>query len=177
MHVVLFTIVGTDPAIVDFVIDECNVICYGTVVTIRISSFLSLLPSHTHTCTHVYAEVQRIYQSRISVINNGQVSVDTFEVIGLASVELGAGPSGASPPTYVFDCNTTLNNGANITWHYNSEAPRFGIGPIPNSPNGRRLSTSGITTSDLGVYTCLDTYTNTNVSINITQGERLCSSL
>ena len=131
----------------------------------------------THAYTHVYAEVQRIYQSRISVTNNNQVSVDTFEVIGLASVELGADLSGASPPTYVFDCNTTLNNGTNITWRFNSEAPRFEIGPIPNSQNGRRLSTSGIMTSDLGVYTCLDTYINTNVSINITQGERLCLSL
>ena len=132
---------------------------------------------HTHTYTHMNAEVQRIYQSRISVSNNSQVSVDTFEVIGLASVELGADLSGASPLTYFFDCSTTLNNGANITWHFNSEAPRFRIGPIPNSQNGRRLSISGITASDLGVYTCLDTYTNTNVSINITQGERLCLSL
>ena len=101
---------------------------------------------------------------------NTKVSVKTFEVIGLASVELEAGPSG-SRPTYFFDCNTTLNNGTGITWPYDGEAPRFQVEPIPNSPNGKRLSISGITTSDLGVYTCLDSYTNTNVSINITQGE------
>ena len=107
---------------------------------------------------------------------NGQVSIDSFEVIGLASIELEAGPSG-NRPTYFFDCNTTLNNGTGITWPYNGDAPRFRVEPIPTSSNGKRLSTSGITVSDLGVYTCLDTYTNTNVSINITQGEILCLSL
>ena len=108
---------------------------------------------------------------------NSQVSIDTFEVFGVASVELEAGSSGGNRPTYVFDCNTTLNNGTGITWPYDGEAPRFQIDPIPNSSNGKRLSTSGITVSDLGVYNCLDTYTNINVSINITQGEVICLSL
>ena len=132
---------------------------------------------HTHTCTHMLiimhtVEVQRIYQGRISLVNNG-VSVDIYEVIGLASIELEADLS--IQPTYFFDCNTTLNNGSGITWLYNGDAPRFRVAAIPTSTNGKRLSASGITESDLGLYNCLDTYTNTNVSINITQGERLFS--
>ena len=118
-------------------------------------------------------EVQRIYQGRISVINT-QFNVDIYEVIGLASIELEAGSSNARP-TYFFDCSTTLNNGSGIMWLYNGDAPRFGVAAIPTSTNGKRLSASGITESDLGLYNCVDTYTNTNVSINITQGERLCS--
>lgn len=106
---------------------------------------------------------------------NDQVSIKMFEVLGLASVELEADSSGTRP-TYFFDCNTTLNNGTGITWPYNGENPRFRIEPIPSSTNGKRFSTSDIRVSDLGVYTCLDTYTNTNVSINITRGE-LCLSL
>ena len=148
-------------------------------LSLSLSLFLSLSlhfpPFSLNNNNNVHAEVQRIYQSRISSINN-HVNVDTFEVIGLVSIELEAGSSDARP-TYFFDCNTTFNNGSGITWPYNGDAPRFRIEPIPSSTNGKRLSASGITESDLGVYNCLDTYTNINVSINITQGERPCSSL
>lgn len=125
--------------------------------------------AHTHSLVHsllYLAEIQRIYQNRISV-KNTRVDIETFEVVGLASVEL----ESEVRPTYFFDCNTTVNNGTGITWIHQNEEFRFRVEAIPSSTNGKRLTASGITANDLGVYICLDTYSNTRVSVNITQGE------
>ena len=68
-------------------------------------------------------------------------------------------------------CNTTLNNGTGISWTRDGGAiSNSMVESIPTSSNGLRLT--GITSaSHLGVYFCLDNYSNTSVSINITQGE------
>ena len=112
------------------------------------------------------AEIQRIYQSRIVLDVNNELILKSFEVVGLASVEL----ESTMRPTYYFVCNTTLNNGTGITWTRDGSTSSVMQDPIPTSSNGKRLA--GITSqSDLGVYTCLDSYTNVSVSINITGGE------
>ena len=125
--------------------------------------------THSHTCTHThlfYIALQRIYQNRISITTDNKVSIEIFEVEGLASVELEL-----TRPTYLFDCNTTLNNGTGIRWTHQGGFPTmFRVEPIPSNSNGQRLTAAGITADDLGVYTCLDTYSNTSVPIHITQG-------
>ena len=98
--------------------------------------------------------------------------VKNFEVVGLASIELDS----QTPPTYFFDCNTTLNNGTGITW-IEPLPSAFRVVDIPTSSNGKRLSIAGITSNDLGVYTCLDNYSNTTASVNITMGELLFHNL
>ena len=95
------------------------------------------------------------------------VDIETYEVVGLASVEL----ESEMRPTYFFDCNTTENNGTGITWTRQSGELHFRVEAIPSRTNGKRLTASGIAANDLGTYICLDTYSNTRVSINITQGE------
>ena len=137
-----------------------------TIVLIHtLSHTRTLIPLTHNSNSHIHADIQRIYQSRISLVD-GQIVVQTYEVVGLASVELNLQP----PPTYFFDCNTTANNGTGITWP-GPLPPLFRVESIPTSTNGKRLSVAGITSEDLGVYTCLDSYTNTTTSVNITMGE------
>ena len=140
-----------------------------TIVLIHtLSHTRTLIPPTHNSNSHIHADIQIIYQSRISLALDGQIVVQTYEVIELASVELNLQPG--PPPTYFFDCNTTANNGSGITW-LGPLPPLFRVESIPTSSNGKRLSVAGITSDDLGVYTCLDSYTNTTTSVNITMGE------
>ena len=110
----------------------------------------------------------RIYQGRI--LNTGSnVQLETFEVKGVATVEINA--ANHLMPTYFFDCTTTLNNSNALTWTYQGGDNRFEVESIPTrEQEGVRMDVGTISANDLGVYTCLDTSTNTSNSITITQG-------
>ena len=109
-----------------------------------------------------------IRQGRITT-HNGQVSVKTIPVVGIATVELGGNP--ASRPTYYFECITNLgmNDGSGIRWTRMGIPHRFDVVDIPggNSP-GKRMDVGGIDYTDLGVYICSDAASNDAVSVNIT---------
>ena len=83
----------------------------------------------------------------------------------MATVELG----GLNPPTYVFDCNSTVNNGSGITWSRLGGAQiAFSITPLAN---GKRLDASNFMYEDLGEYSCRDQTTNYELILNITDSE------
>ena len=108
----------------------------------------------------MHAAELNIIQGR--VIKTPQARVETFPVIGVATVAI------EDDITNYFDCVTDLNNGTGIRW----TKRRFNFDPIPDGSPGKRLNLPGITTSDLGVYTCWDSYYIDDVtSINITDGK------
>jgi len=88
-----------------------------------------------------------------------------WRVAGVATVELG----GANPPTYYFDCNSTVNDGSGITWSRLGGAQiRFSI---DNIANGKRLDASSFRYEDLGEYSCRDQRTNNELILNITDSK------
>ena len=99
------------------------------------------------------------------VIKTPQASVEMFPVVGIATVAID------DQITNYFDCVTDLrfNNGSGIRWVVHGR--RFTVHPIPDGSPGKRLNLPGITTADLGMYTCWDTYSGDVTNITITDGE------
>jgi hypothetical protein len=87
-----------------------------------------------------------------------------FPVVGIATVAID------DKVTNYFDCVTNLssNNGSGIRW---TNQRGFNFDPIPGESPGKRLNLPGITTADLGVYTCWDNYSDDVAKINITDCE------
>ena len=106
-----------------------------------------------------------ITQGRL--ISTPRTIVETFPVVGIATVELG----GDQQITYYFDCITDLNNGSGVRWARRNGLNRFSSVPIPNELPGQRLSAAGIRHSDLDVYTCWDRYSDDVSSIIINDCE------
>lgn len=119
---------------------------------------------HTHTHSHSHVAALTITQGRI--IPGTPINLMTFQVVGIATVELGGNPAGR--PTYFFDCITTRNNGSGIMWERMSTPHQFDVGPIPDGSAGKRLNAGGIDYPDLDIYTCSDQYSDDVISVNIT---------
>ena len=86
-------------------------------------------------------------------------------VEGVATVELG----GANPPTYYFDCNSTVNDGSGITWSRLGGAQiRFSVSEVGN---GKRMDARDFRYEDLGEYSCRDQRTNNELILNITDSK------
>ena len=109
-----------------------------------------------------------IIQGRI--INTPQASVEMFPVVGIATVAID------NQITNYFDCVTDLtsNNGSGIRWVHDRQ--RFTVHPITDVSGlpGKRLNLPGITITDLGMYTCWDSYSGDVTNITITDGELIC---
>ena len=112
-----------------------------------------------------HAAALNITQGRL--ISTPMTDVDTYPVVGIATVELG----GDQQITYYFDCVTDLNNGSGIRWARRNDQNRFVFDSIPDESPGKRLRASGIGHSDLDVYICSDEFSGDHSSINITDGE------
>ena len=88
-----------------------------------------------------------------------------WRVAGVSTVELG----GTNPPTYYFDCNSTVNDGSGITWSRLGGAQiRFSISEIDN---GKRMDVGVFRYEDLGEYSCRDQRTNNELILNITDSK------
>ena len=90
---------------------------------------------------------------------------------GVATIEIG----GEGTSRSFFDCNTTVGDGADITWYregYDQLPSEFEISDITN---GKRLTVGGIMYTHLGEYYCWDQSApdpdDDRVSLNITDGE------
>jgi len=106
----------------------------------------------------------QIYQGRV-VTTSIPLGVEVWRVAGVATVELG----GLNPPTYFFDCNSTINNGSGITWSRLGGAQiRFSVREVGN---GKRLDAGVFQYEDLGEYLCLDQRTNNQLILNITDSK------
>ena len=122
---------------------------------------LHLFPLHSRTL-HTSAQLQ-IYQSRIKT---NPSSTQIWKVEGVATVELG----GLDPPNYVFDCNTTLNNGSGVGWTRLDGSHLNGLIVRPLI-NGKRLDAAGISYQHLGNYSCWDAMTNEQLTLRITDSK------
>ena len=126
---------------------------------------LSAKPAYSQS-RHLFLSELKLRTSQGRILG---IDLQVLEVEGVATVEING--SDALRPTYYFDCTTTLNNGNALTWTYQGGVNRFEVEGIPGrEQEGVRMAAGGISANDLGVYTCLDTSTNINVSITITQG-------
>ena len=127
---------------------------------------LPLSPSHLfplHSLTPRTSAQLQIYQGRIPT--NPQ-NTEYWKVEGVATVELG----GDYPPSYVFDCNTTLNNGSGVRWSRLDGSHLNGLVVRPFR-NGMRLDASGISYQHLGNYSCWDAMTNEQLILRITDSK------
>ena len=93
----------------------------------------------------------------------------TWEVEGVATVELGVGQNG---PAFSFDCNTTANNGSQIVWIREDVSSTLQLTTLTN---GKRLEFGIPEYPDLGVYFCVDGSTGEQTALNITNSK--CASL
>ena len=94
-----------------------------------------------------------------------------WRVEGVATVELG----GTDPPSYVFDCNTTLNNGSGVGWtRLDGSHLELAVRPLTN---GRRLDGRGLSSQHLGNYSCWDERTSERLILRITDSKNtdICS--
>ena len=122
---------------------------------------LHLLPLHSLTL-HTSAQLQ-IYQARIST-NPSRTEI--WKVEGVATVEIG----GLHPAGYVFDCNTTLNNGSGVRWSRLDGSHLNGLVVRPLI-NGERLDAERISYMHLGNYSCWDERTNDQLILRITDSK------
>ena len=122
---------------------------------------LHLFPLHSLT-PHTSAQLQ-IYQARITT-NPSRTEI--WKVEGVATVELG----GDYPLSYVFDCNTTRNNGSGVRWSRLDGSHLNGLVVRPVI-NGERLDASGISYQHLGNYSCWDERTNEQLILRITDSK------
>ncbi len=109
-----------------------------------------------------------IYQTRVSYAPT--TSRETFRVEGVATVSIG----GQNLPDFVFDCNNTKSNGSGIQW---SRQGGSEISTQPGTNTGLRLLFENLEHDDLDVYTCTDTFTGESVSLNITDGRLISSTV
>ena len=135
----------------------------------------SLLPSLTlltflspHKAPHTSGQLQ-IYQGRFASDLSTQ---EVWRVEGVATVEIG----GDNPLRYVFDCNTTLNNGSGIRWT-RLDGSRLGL-TVRSLTNGKRLDARVIRYQNLGNYSCWDERTGERLTLMITDSKNtdICSA-
>ena len=119
---------------------------------------------HHSLTPHTSAQLQ-IYQARITT-NPSRTEI--WKVEGVATVE----PGGLHPPSYVFDCNTTLNNGSGIRWSRLDGSHLNGLVVRPLI-NGERLDAERILYQHLGNYSCWDTRTNDQLILRITDSKNI----
>ena len=128
------------------------------------------LLTHMHyslTCTtlshapHTTGELQ-IYQARIT---NDLARTEVWRVEGVATVEIG----GTRPPSYVFDCNTTLNNGSGVGWT-RLDGSLLGLTQRALT-NGKRLDAGVLAYQNLGNYSCWDERTGERLTLMITDSK------
>ena len=116
---------------------------------------LSLL--HSLNTQHTSGQLQ-IYQARIET---GR-STEIWKVEGVATVEL----DGCC--LYVFDCNTTLNNGSGVRWTRLDGSNGLRVRPLTN---GKRLDAEGLSYQHLGNYLCWDERTDERLILRITDSK------
>ena len=110
---------------------------------------------------HTTGQLQ-IYQARIT---SDLRTTEVWRVEGVATVAIG----GNNPPRYVFDCNTTLNNGSGIRW---TRLDRSHLGlPVRSLTNGERLDAGVLMYQNLGNYSCLDHRTGERLTLMITDSK------
>ena len=127
--------------------------------------FIPTCTTHSHA-PHTTGQLQ-IYQARIG----SNLRTEVWRVEGVATVELG----GSNPPRYVFDCNTTLNNGSGVGWTRLDESHlELAVRPLAN---GRRLDGRGLSYQHLGNYSCKDERTGERLILRITDSKNtdICS--
>ena len=135
---------------------------------LSLSSPPSLLP-FTHTHTHT-AQLT-ITQGRITFIPD--FNLETYPVVGIATVELAMGRDTSSRPSYFFDCVTNRNNGSGLRWTRATTNHRFAVSAIPDGTYGVRMDAGGFDYEDLDIYTCSDQNSADVVTLNITDCEFL----
>ena len=113
-----------------------------------------LSPLHSLNTQHTSGQLQ-IYQARIET---GR-STEIWKVEGVATVEL----DGCC--MYVFDCNTTLNNGSGVRWTRLDGSNGLRERPLTN---GKRLDAEGLSYQHLGNYLCWDERTAERLILRIT---------
>ena len=110
-----------------------------------------------------------IQLGRISFNEDGVPNpVEIFDVEGVASVQVGGGPS----LTYYIECSCPeVNCTEGLTWSRESGQ----INPLFTQdneiPSALRLRMAGALYTDLDVYVCTDTNTGEVVRLNVTTGE------
>ena len=124
------------------------------------SFFSSSLPFtylfSTLSIQHTSGQLQ-IYQARIKT-----GSTEIWMVEGVATVEL----DGCC--MYVFDCNTTLNNGSGVRWTRPDGSLELRVRPLIN---GQRLDAEGLLNQHLGNYLCYDERTAERLILRITDSK------
>ena len=123
-------------------------------------SLPSLIPSPLSHTQHTTGQLQ-IYQARIA----SDLRTEVWKVEGVATVEI----EGGSPPRYVFDCNTTLNNGSGVRWTRLDES-HLGLTVRPLT-NGKRLDAGMLVHQNLGNYSCWDERTGERLTLLITDSK------
>ena len=69
---------------------------------------------------------------------------------------------------YVFDCNTTLNNGSGVRWTRLDGSNGLRVRPLTN---GKRLDAEGLSYQHLGNYLCWDERTDEQLVLRITDSK------
>ena len=110
-------------------------------------------PFSTLSIQHTSGQLQ-IYQARIETGRSTKI----WKVEGVATVEL----DGCC--MYVFDCNTTLNNGSGVRWTRLDGSNGLRERPLTN---GKRLDAEGLLHQHLGNYLCWDERTAERLILRI----------
>ena len=106
-------------------------------------------------------------------IDFNQPSVETFDVEGVATVQIG----GESPPLYYLHCIRSNATREGLTWTRETGQLNLMFTIDDTITNALRLQMINVQHSDLGVYVCTDTNTGDFVRLNVTGGECTCEDI
>ena len=97
------------------------------------------------------------------------VNLEILSVVRIATVKIIG--NDYEKPTYFFDCISNQNNGSGLRWTRLDGPQRFAFRPLISGLPGIRMSSGGIHSGDLGVYTCVDDYSDDVAFLNITDSK------